>query len=69
MSKEKRTIEITPGLMSPGGSMKECFLSRGHVCTYCQGTTATTGRKTAIVNATSKDALFVKAADVLMRQW
>ncbi|WP_315563215.1 hypothetical protein [Segatella oris] len=37
MSKEKRTIEITPGLMSPGGSMKECFLSRGHACTYCQG--------------------------------
>ena len=37
MSKKKRIIEITPGLMSPGGSMKECFLSRGHVCTYCQG--------------------------------
>ena len=37
MSKEKRTIEITPGLMSPGGSMTEVLESRGHVCTYCQG--------------------------------
>ncbi len=37
MSKEKRTIEIAPGLMSPGGRMGERFLSRGHVCTYCQG--------------------------------
>ena len=37
MSKEKRMIEIVPGLMSPGGSMKECFLSCGHVCSYCQG--------------------------------
>lgn len=37
MSKEKRTIEITPGLMSPGGRMEEHFLSRGYVCTYCQG--------------------------------
>lgn len=37
MSKEKRTIEITPGLKTPGGCMEEYFLSRGHVCTYCQG--------------------------------
>ena len=37
MSKEKRTIEIAPGLMSPGGRIGERFLSRGHVCTYCQG--------------------------------
>ena len=37
MSKEKRIIEIAPGLMSPGGRMGERFLSRGHVCTYCQG--------------------------------
>lgn len=37
MSKEKRTIEITPGLKTPGGRMEEHFLSRGHVCSYCQG--------------------------------
>ena len=34
MSKEKRTIEIAPGLMSPGGRMGERFMSRGHVCGY-----------------------------------
>lgn len=37
MSKEKRTIEITPGLMSPGGRMTEVLESRGHACSYCQG--------------------------------
>ena len=37
MSKERRIIEIAPGLLSPGGRMGERFLSRGHVCTYCQG--------------------------------
>lgn len=37
MSKEKRTIEIAPGLMSPGGRMTEVLESRGHACSYCQG--------------------------------
>lgn len=37
MSKEKRTIEIAPGLISPGGRMTEVLESRGHACSYCQG--------------------------------
>lgn len=37
MSKERRIIEIAPGLMSPGGRMKERIESRGHSCPYCQG--------------------------------
>ena len=37
MSKEKRTIEIAPRLMSPGGRMTEVLESRGHACSYCQG--------------------------------
>ena len=37
MSKEKRTIEIAPRLISPGGRMTEVLESCGHVCTYCQG--------------------------------
>lgn len=37
MSKEKRTIEIAPGRMSPGGRMTEVLESRGHACSYCQG--------------------------------
>ena len=57
MSKEKRIIEIVPGLKTPGGRMEEHFLSRGHVCTYCQ---------TAIGNVTSRNAPCVKAAEDLM---
>ena len=37
MSKEKRTIEIAPGRMSPGGRMTEVLESRGHACSYWQG--------------------------------
>ena len=37
MSKERRMIEIAPGYMTPGGRMEEHFLSRSHVCSYCQG--------------------------------
>lgn len=37
MSKEKRTIEIAPGLMIPGGRMTETIKSRDHTCPYCQG--------------------------------
>ena len=37
MSKEKRTIEIAPRLMSPGGRMTEVLESRGPACSYCQG--------------------------------
>ena len=37
MSKEKRTIEIAPRLISPGGRITEVLESRGHECTYCQG--------------------------------
>ena len=37
MSKEKRTIEIAPRLMSPGGRMTEVLESCGHACSYCQG--------------------------------
>lgn len=37
MSKEKRTIEIAPRLISPGGRMTEVLESHGHVCTYCHG--------------------------------
>ena len=37
MSKERRMIEIAPGLMSPGGRMTDRIESRGHTCPYCQG--------------------------------
>ena len=37
MSKEKRTIEIAPRLISPGGRMSQVLESRGHACSYCQG--------------------------------
>ena len=37
MSKERRMIEIMPGLMSPGGRMVDRIESRGHSCPYCQG--------------------------------
>lgn len=37
MSKEKRTIEIAPRLISPGGRITEVLESRGHACSYCQG--------------------------------
>lgn len=37
MSKEKRFIEISPGLMSPGGRMTDQVESQGHICPYCQG--------------------------------
>lgn len=30
-------IEITPGLISPGGRMTERMEIRGHTCPYCQG--------------------------------
>ena len=36
MSKEKRFIEISPGLMSPGGKMTDQVESQGHICPYCQ---------------------------------
>lgn len=37
MSKEKRTIDIAPGRMSPGGRMNERIDSNGHTCPYCHG--------------------------------
>jgi len=37
MSKEKRTIEIAPRLISPGGRMTEVLESLGHACSYCKG--------------------------------
>ena len=37
MSKERRMIEIAPGLMSPGGRMTDHIESWGHSCPYCQG--------------------------------
>ena len=37
MSKERRMIEIAPGLMSPGSRMSETIESRGYNCPYCHG--------------------------------
>lgn len=37
MSKERRTIEISPGRLSQGGRMTEVIESVGHKCPYCQG--------------------------------
>lgn len=37
MSKERRIIEIAPGLMIPGGRTADRIESRGHSCPYCQG--------------------------------
>lgn len=37
MSKERRTIDIAPGRMSPGGRMEEHLESLGHACPYCWG--------------------------------
>lgn len=37
MSKERRTIEIEPRLLIPGGRMTERIESNGHKCPYCRG--------------------------------
>lgn len=37
MSKEKKIIEVTPGILTPGGRMIEKLESKGHRCPYCQG--------------------------------
>ena len=66
MSKEKRTIEIAPRLMSPGGRMTEVLESRGHACSYCQGN-GYFGRRTYIGNGISKNAVFAKEVASLMR--
>lgn len=37
MSKRKVQIDVCPEHLSPGGQMKELFVSKGHKCCYCQG--------------------------------
>ena len=66
MSKEKRTIEITPGQLSQGGRMTEVIESQGHKCRTARAMVIT-GKRTSITTDTKRNAQYVKAAVSLMQ--